>query len=182
MPACGPPQARDSAVLRQRAGRYRVITPPTSPGCCGEAPHRGDRMGQIARPVSPFPWHTGCTTGYRTTSTMERFFIATILVLLMPVASSVVGAVDRGPNLEARAVRRVQPAYPALARRHGVEGTVVVGIEVAADGAVARATFMEGNALFKSASVAAAKQWIFRATGEPAGGHIVFTFTRPTDR
>jgi periplasmic protein TonB len=112
---------------------------------------------------------------------MERILIAAILALSALVASSATTAADYGPNIEGRAVRRVQPGYPALAKRHGVEGRVVVRVEVAADGTVARVTFLEGHALFKSASVAAAKQWVFGPASEPTSGHIVFTFTRPAD-
>jgi TonB family protein len=112
---------------------------------------------------------------------MGRVLIAAILALSALTVYSTAGAADYGPDLEGRAVRRVQPGYPALAKRHGIEGKVVVRVEVAADGTVTRATFIEGHALFKSASVAAAKLWVFGPTSGSTNGHVVFMFTRPAD-
>lgn len=100
-----------------------------------------------------------------------------MLTLSLLAASAAARAADHGPNLEARAISRVQPAYPALAKRHGMEGTITVGIEVGANGAVLRATFLEGNVIFRSASVEAAKRWVFRTTAEPTSGHIDFRFS-----
>ena len=81
-----------------------------------------------------------------------------------------------GPNLEEKAVKKVAPVYPPLAKRKRVQGKVMVGLQVSADGTVSSMDFLEGNALFKPASMEAAKQWVFQKSTSGMSGHIVFRF------
>ena len=69
-------------------------------------------------------------------------------------------------NIESLATRRVQPAYPPMAQKYKIEGTVVVEVTVAGDGRVTKAEFIRGHNIFRSVSLDAAKRWEFKAPGE----------------
>ncbi len=101
-----------------------------------------------------------------------------LLLTLLLALSLIVGSVhaDLGPNIEDKAVKKVSPLYPPLARRKRVQGKVIISLQVNSDGTVSTATFVEGNALFKPASLDAAKQWVFNKSSTGMEGHIVFRF------
>ena len=61
----------------------------------------------------------------------------------------------------ARAVKKVNPEYPAAARQLGISGSQDVAITVSEEGAVMDAKVTKGNALFTNASISAVKQWKF---------------------
>ena len=67
-------------------------------------------------------------------------------------------------------VRQIQPDYPLLARRAGVEGTVVLKAIIGKDGSVEQLTLISGQPLFVQAAMNAVKQWLYKPTylnGEP---------------
>ena len=102
-----------------------------------------------------------------------------ILFLLIMSLTSGIAAIqtaDSGPNIEEKAVRKVPPIYPPLAKRKRVQGKVLIKLQVNPDGTVSNTEFMEGNALFKPASLEAAKQWAFQKSSSGMNGHIIFRF------
>jgi protein TonB len=77
-----------------------------------------------------------------------------------------------------RLVRRVDPAYPAIAAAARVSATVQLEAEVDARGEVARVRVVRGHPLFDEAAVAAVRQWRYQPlllNGEPTG--FVLTVT-----
>lgn len=59
-------------------------------------------------------------------------------------------------------VKQVQPDYPEIARRAGVEGTVWVKILVDKEGKAKKAVVMKSDAeIFNEPAIAAALQWVF---------------------
>lgn len=59
-------------------------------------------------------------------------------------------------------VKQVQPVYPEIARRAGVEGTVWVKILVDKEGKAKKAVIMKSDAeMFNDPALEAAKQWVF---------------------
>jgi protein TonB len=59
-------------------------------------------------------------------------------------------------------VKQVQPDYPEIARRAGVEGTVWVKILVDKEGKAKKAVVMKSDAeIFDEPAKAAALQWVF---------------------
>ena len=59
-------------------------------------------------------------------------------------------------------VKQVQPDYPEIARRAGVEGTVWVKILVDKEGKAKKAVVMKSDAeIFNDPAIAAALQWVF---------------------
>jgi len=86
-----------------------------------------------------------------------------------------------GGVLQGSATRRVEPAYPPLAKAAEVSGAVVVEVTVGEDGNVISARAISGHPLLKDAAVAAARQWTFTPTqlaGVPVKviGTITFNF------
>jgi TonB family protein len=69
-----------------------------------------------------------------------------------------------GGVLQGSAIRRVEPAYPPLAKAARIEGAVVVEVMVDEEGGVIRASAVSGHPLLKDASVAAARGWKFSPT------------------
>lgn len=82
-------------------------------------------------------------------------------------------------------VKRVEPQYPVLARRSGIQGKVEVRILVDRNGEVTRACTVDGPPLLLSAAKDAALQWKFKKnfglTNRPKQRYIesslVFTFS-----
>jgi protein TonB len=59
-------------------------------------------------------------------------------------------------------IKRVEPVYPDLARKAGVEGKVFVKVLVDKEGKVKKAIIMTGPEIFHEATVSAALQWVFK--------------------
>jgi TonB family protein len=65
-----------------------------------------------------------------------------------------------GSNMQQpKLIRRVEPVYPALAKRARVQGRVVMQITVDEEGNVTEAKPLSGHPLLNDAAVAAVKQW-----------------------
>jgi len=58
-------------------------------------------------------------------------------------------------------VTRVTPEYPSIARQAGMEGDVLLAMQVGIDGHVRRVTVVQSNVLFDSAALQAARQCVF---------------------
>lgn len=87
----------------------------------------------------------------------------------------------RGGVLNNKAIKRVQPDYPSIARAAGAQGTVVVEVTVDEQGNVVSARAVSGHPLLQQAAVDAARQWTFSPTrlqGQPVkvAGMITFNF------
>lgn len=83
--------------------------------------------------------------------------------------------------LQGQAIRRVEPAYPAAARRARISGTVVVELLIDESGSVTRARAICGPDLLVNAAVDAARRWRFSPTmvsGSPVKviGTVIFNF------
>jgi protein TonB len=82
-----------------------------------------------------------------------------------------------------RAIRRVEPSYPQIAKNAGVEGTVIIEVTVDENGHVVTTRIVSGNPMLSGAAQAAARQWTFSPTvlgGTPVKvvGTITFNFRR----
>jgi TonB family protein len=87
-----------------------------------------------------------------------------------------------GGVLQGSATKRVEPAYPPLAKAARISGSVVVEVTVDEEGTVIAARAISGHPLLKDSAVAAARGWTFAPTklqGEPVKviGTINFKFT-----
>ena len=81
------------------------------------------------------------------------------------------GPVRIGGNvMQAKAIDRVQPTYPAIARAAHVQGTVVLHAIIAKDGTVQQLQLVSGPPLLVNAAMDAVRQWRYSPTelnGEP---------------
>ncbi|HEV2802731.1 MAG TPA: energy transducer TonB [Pyrinomonadaceae bacterium] len=91
-----------------------------------------------------------------------------------------------GGNLSGKAIKRVQPTYPPVAKAAGAQGPVAVQIVIGETGAVESARATAGHPLLQQAAVDAARQWQFSPTklsGNPVkvSGTISFVFALPKE-
>ncbi|HKH97997.1 MAG TPA: energy transducer TonB [Candidatus Sulfotelmatobacter sp.] len=75
-----------------------------------------------------------------------------------------------------RAKTRVQPAYPELARKMNIAGTVKIEVVVAPNGTVKDARIMGGHPVLASAALDAARKWRFEPAAAESSGVIDFKF------
>ncbi len=107
-----------------------------------------------------------------------------------PIASSSANSAEAGQRqikvsggvLQGSAIKRVPPAYPAVAKAAKAQGPVQVQITVDESGNVTAAAVTEGHPLLRDAALEAARQWQFKPT-ELGGkqvkvnGILTFNFT-----
>ncbi|HEY6554060.1 MAG TPA: energy transducer TonB, partial [Vicinamibacteria bacterium] len=60
---------------------------------------------------------------------------------------------------EPRLVHKVNPVYPAEAKKDRLEGTVHIDVRLAKDGSVAEATATDGHPTLAEAALLAVRQW-----------------------
>jgi len=85
--------------------------------------------------------------------------------------------------LQGSATRKVQPAYPEIARTAKASGAVLVQIAINESGEVINAQIIRSHPLFNDAALQAAKQWRFKPTilnGQPIKVKGVLTFNFDT--
>ena len=85
-----------------------------------------------------------------------RMTVAAMAMLLSPF---VLGQQDSKTVVERKVVSKVAPAYPELARKMNIRGTVKVGIVIAPNGNVKTTSVVGGNPLLVEAAVHAIRQW-----------------------
>jgi protein TonB len=67
-------------------------------------------------------------------------------------------------------VRKVNPAYPPLARQARIQGTVVLQAEISKDGSIQNLRLISGHPMLAPAAIEAVKQWKYKPyllNGEP---------------
>lgn len=90
----------------------------------------------------------------------------------------------KGGILSGKAIKKVQPTYPPIAKAAGAQGPVSVQIVINEAGNVESAKAIAGHPLLQQAAVTAAKEWQFsptRLSGNPVKveGTISFVFALP---
>ncbi len=67
-------------------------------------------------------------------------------------------------------IRKVQPAYPPLARQARIQGTVLLQAEISKDGTIENLRLISGHPMLAPSAIEAVKQWKYRPyilNGEP---------------
>ncbi len=105
---------------------------------------------------------------------------AVALMAVMTLAGSAVpvqvAAQTQSEDILRRAKTKVQPAYPELARRMNLAGTVKIEVVVAPNGTVKDARVVGGHPVLANAALDAAKKWRFEPAGSESSGIIDFKF------
>jgi len=88
-------------------------------------------------------------------------------------------AIKVGGNvMESRLIRRIEPAYPELAKRARVQGRVILQVNVDEEGNVSDIKVSSGHPLLNDAAINAVKQWKYSPTllnGEPVPVYATVT-------
>jgi protein TonB len=75
-----------------------------------------------------------------------------------------------------RAKSKVQPEYPALAKKMNIAGTVKIEVVVAPNGTVKDARIVGGHPVLATAALDAARKWRFEPATVETSGIIDFKF------
>jgi TonB family protein len=101
-------------------------------------------------------------------------------LILAPVATSTIAQgqsqTAQSEEMLRRAKAKVQPAYPDLARKMNITGTVKVEVVVAPNGTVKAARVVGGHPVLASSALEAAKKWRFEPSTVESTGIIDFKF------
>ncbi|HSE49312.1 MAG TPA: energy transducer TonB [Terriglobales bacterium] len=101
-------------------------------------------------------------------------------VALGVLASAVLAAATPNALAEDRKAKsKVAPAYPELAKRMNVSGTVKIEVVITPAGTVKSAKAVGGHPLLIDSAMEAVKKWKFEPAGEETTQVVAFDFTRP---
>jgi periplasmic protein TonB len=82
---------------------------------------------------------------------------------VLPVAAPPVVALVRLSHMsEGDLIRKVQPAYPALARSAGIHGAVVLSAMISKQGVIENLRVLTGHPMLVPAAIEAVRQWRYR--------------------
>jgi TonB family protein len=102
---------------------------------------------------------------------------ALLMVLALATGTVATFHAQDSDNEVTRKVRsRVEPMYPALARKMNLTGTVKVEVVVAPDGTVKEAKVVGGHPLLASAALDAVRKWRFEPAPVESTGTVNFKF------
>jgi len=81
-------------------------------------------------------------------------------------------------------IHQVKPEYPPEAKAKGIQGRVVLDVQVQGDGRVGTVKVVSGDPVLSEAAVTAVKQWVYQplaAKGKPVERQtrITIRFTQP---
>ncbi len=86
------------------------------------------------------------------------------------------GQTSQSEEILRRAKSKVQPAYPDLARKMNISGTVKIEVTVAPNGSVKDARVVGGHPVLAQSALDAAKKWRFEPAASESTGIIDFKF------
>jgi TonB family protein len=75
-----------------------------------------------------------------------------------------------------RVKSKVAPAYPEIARKMGITGTVKLQLTIAPNGSVRDTKVIGGHPILVTAAVDAVKKWKFETAGAESSGTVEFKF------
>jgi TonB family protein len=102
-----------------------------------------------------------------------------LLTLLMAATFRPLSARAQG-DLTRKAKTRVEPAYPPLAKRMNITGTVKVLVVVSRNGSLKETKVVGGNPILVNAAMDALKKWKFEPADTESTGTVEFKF-QPQD-
>jgi TonB family protein len=109
----------------------------------------------------------------------RRTAMALLSILILAVTMGAIhGKAQQAQSDEIirRAKMKVQPEYPALAKKMQIAGTVKIEVVVSANGTVKGARIVGGHPVLAAAALEAAKKWRFEPATVETSGIIDFKF------
>jgi protein TonB len=64
--------------------------------------------------------------------------------------------------MEGNLIRRVEPAYPAIARQARIQGIVLLRATISKDGTIENLQLLSGQPMLAQAAIEAVRQWRYR--------------------
>jgi TonB family protein len=106
---------------------------------------------------------------------IARGAIAALLILsMLSVCASVPCLAQESVNRKVKT--KIAPAYPEVARRLGISGTVRLAVVVAPNGTVKTTTAVGGHPVLVNAAMDAVRKWKFEPAGAESTGTIEIKF------
>ena len=102
--------------------------------------------------------------------------LAAIAISTTVVTYKSVAQTSQNDEILRRAKTKVQPAYPELAKKMQISGTVKIEVMVASNGTVKEARIVGGHPVLATAALDAAKKWRFEPAAGDSTGVIDFKF------
>jgi TonB family protein len=103
--------------------------------------------------------------------------VLAVVTLTLTLGPSYAGAqATQSDEIIRRAKSKVEPAYPELARKMNISGTVKIEIVVAPNGTVKEARVVGGHPVLATAALDAARRWRFEPAPTESKGIIDFKF------
>ena len=99
-----------------------------------------------------------------------------VTAVVVGFGMSGVRAQDGENEIVRRAKSKVQPAYPELARKMNITGTVKLQVVVAPNGTVKEAKVVGGHPVLANAALDAVKKWRFEPAPGESTGVVDFKF------
>ncbi len=172
---------RDSAGRTRREQTFNAIGPWAA---SGEAP----KMIFIHDPVADVTYHLDPLhkTASRMSMRVQMLPSAPPVMKMQGSGDTAMPALKKmtvaGGVLQGNAIRKVNPAYPPIAKAAKAQGPVQVAITVNEAGEVTGAEVVSGHPLLREAAVDAARHWTFKPTllagqAVKVSGVLTFNFT-----
>ena len=99
--------------------------------------------------------------------------LAFVAAAFHPLPAVAQGELARKPKT------KVAPAYPELARRMNISGTVKVLVVVSPNGSLKDTKVVGGNPILVNAAMDALKKWKFEPADSDSSGTVEFKFSAP---
>jgi TonB family protein len=110
---------------------------------------------------------------------MRRWFLLPLVVCAMAsvvLPGAVSCAQQDEPDVVRKAVTRVAPVYPELARKLNLRGIVKLVIVIAPDGKVTSTEVMGGNPVLTQAAIDAVRKWRYEPATQQTHGVVEVRF------
>ena len=111
---------------------------------------------------------------------MSRRLLAAMLVVgtfgAIVLPCKLTAQTSQSEEIIRRAKAKVQPAYPELAKKMQISGTVKIEVVVSTSGTVKEARVVGGHPVLANAALDAAKKWRFEPAPNESTGVIDFKF------
>jgi len=101
------------------------------------------------------------------------------VLMISPLVISCVQPAFSQTELTRKVKIRIAPAYPELARRVGLRGTVKIMVTVLPNGNLKDTKVMGGNPILVNAAMEALKKWKFEPAADESSGTVEFNFAPP---
>jgi TonB family protein len=102
--------------------------------------------------------------------------LAALAICVISVPGKSEAQATQSDEIVRRAKSKVQPAYPELAKKMQISGTVKIEIVVSPNGTVKEARVVGGHPVLATAALDAAKKWRFDPAPAESTGVIDFKF------